>query len=221
MCPSSWAQGIATMAEGLSVGGLASGLDTNSIISGLVAIEQRRVSMEETKKSDYELKLTTFNELKGKLDSFYKKAGDLDKITAFDVFKGTSSSEEIATITGATGGTSGNYDVVVKQLASTMKVASHSFASGTADVNLAGKFKLSVSAAALAAAPNVPEVEVEIVDGDSLRDIANKINRANGGGAKASVVQFGASDFRLMLTAVDEGTKGFTIRPAHIEHRHR
>lgn len=201
------------MAEGLSVGGLASGLDTNSIINGLVAIEQRRVTMEETKKSDYELKLTTFNELKGKLESFHKKASELDKTTAFDVFKGTSSNTDIATITGETGGTSGNYDVEVKQLASTMKVASNSFASGTADVNLAGKFKLSVSAAALATAPNVTEVEVEIVDGDSLRDIANKINRATGGGAKASVVQFGASDHRLMLTAVDEGTKGFTIRP--------
>src|SRR5688572_18098463 len=126
------------MAEGLSVGGLASGLDTNSIINGLVAIEQRRVTMEETKKSDYELKLTTFNELKGKLESFYKKAGDLDKITAFDVFKGTSSNEEIATITGETGGTTGNYDVEVKQLATTLKVASKSFTTSNTDLNLAG-----------------------------------------------------------------------------------
>lgn len=213
MYPEPRVQGTGIMAEGLSVGGLASGLDTNSIINGLVAIEQRRVTMEETKKTDYELKLTTFNELKGKLESFHKKAAELDKITAFDVFKGTSSNEDIATITGQTGGTSGNYDVEVKQLASTMKVASNTFASGTSDVNLAGKFKLSVSAAALAAAPNLTEVEIEIVAGDSLKDIANKINRANGGGAKASVVQFGASDYRLMLTAVDEGTKGFTIRP--------
>lgn len=202
------------MAEGLSVGGLASGLDTNSIISGLVAIEQRRVTREETKKSDYELKLTTFNELKTKLEDFYKKAKDLDKATAFDIFKSTSSNEEIATISGETGGTSGNYDVQVKQLASTLKVASKSFLTGTSDAGLAaGGFKLSVSAAALEADPTITEVEVTVAAGDSLKDIANKINRVSGGGAKASVVQFGTSDFRLMMTAVDEGTKGFTIRP--------
>ena len=201
------------MAEGLSVGGLASGLDTNSIISGLVAIEQRRVTREEDKKSDYELKLTTFNELKTKLEEFYKKAKDLDKPTAFDVFKSTSSNEDIATISGETGGTSGNYDVEVKQLASTLKVASKTFTSGTAAASLAGSFKLSVSAAALASDPGVTEAQVDIVAGDSLKDIANKINRVSGGGAKASVVQFGTSDYRLMLTAVDEGTKGFTINP--------
>lgn len=201
------------MPEGISVGGLASGLDTNSIINGLVSIEQNRVVREEQKKSDYELKLTSFNELKTKLEDFYKKASDLDKVTAFDVFKGTTSNEEIAGITGETGGTSGNYDLVIKQLASTMKIASNSFTSGTATAGVSGSFKLSVSASALKADPTLTEVEVQIVNGDSLKDIANKINRANSGGAKASVVQFGTSDFRLMLTAVDEGTKGFTINP--------
>lgn len=199
------------MAEGLSVGGLASGLDTNSIINGLVAIEQRRVTNEQTKKTDSEVKLTTLNELKTKLGDFYKKAQDLDKITAFDVFKATSSNDEIATISGETAGTSGNYDIVVKQLASTLKVASNTFASGTAAAAVSGNFKVSVSAAALKADPTITEVQVDVVAGDSLKDIANKINRVSGGGAKASVVQFGASDFRLMLTGVDEGTKGFTI----------
>jgi flagellar hook-associated protein 2 len=188
-------------------------LDTNSIINGLVAIEQKRVSREEEKKSDYELKLTSFNELKSKLEDFYKKAGDLDKITAFDMFQGTSSNSEVASITGKTGGTSGNYDLVVKQLASTMKVASDSFASGTTARGFAGSFSLSVSAAALAADPTVTSVDIAITATDSLKDIANKINRANGAGAKASVVQFGTSDFRLMLTAVDEGSKGFSISP--------
>ena len=45
-------------------------MDTNSIINGLVAIEQGRVTREEDKKSDYEVKLTTFNELKSKLEDF-------------------------------------------------------------------------------------------------------------------------------------------------------
>src|SRR5688572_3181898 len=110
------------MAEGLSVGGLASGLDTNSIITGLVGIEQSRVTREETKKSDYELKLTSFNELKTKFDDFYKKSQDMDKLTAFDIFSSTSSNDTVATISGEAGANAGNYDVTVLGLASTLKV---------------------------------------------------------------------------------------------------
>jgi flagellar hook-associated protein 2 len=198
------------MAEGISVGGLASGLDTNSIINGLVAIEQRRVTMEEEKKSAYEVKLTSFNELKSKLEDFYKKAQDLDKTTAFDVFKSTSSDDTVATISGEEGAASGNYDIKVHQLASTLKVASKSFASSTDAQGIAGNFRISVSAASLEADPTVTEVQVDVVAGDSLKDIAAKINRANAG-AKASVIQMGVNDYRLMLTAVDEGTKAFSI----------
>ena len=43
------------MADGMTVGGLASGLDTTSIINGLIQIEQQRVTREEKKKSDIEL----------------------------------------------------------------------------------------------------------------------------------------------------------------------
>lgn len=199
------------MADGMTVGGLASGLDTTSIINGLIQIEQQRVIRAETKKADIELKLSTFNDLKTKLSDFYTQAKEMEKTTAFNVFSSTSSDEAVATITGESGATSGNYDVKVLGLASSLKVASKSYASSNTSLAMTGSFSLSVSAAALKADPSVSTVQVDISSTDTLKDIANKINRTKGSGATASVVSMGTNDYRLMITAVDEGSKAFTM----------
>lgn len=199
------------MADGMTVGGLASGLDTTSIINGLIQIEQQRVTRAEKKKEDIELKLSTFNDLKTKLTEFYTQAKEMEKTTAFNVFSSTSSDEAVATITGDSGATSGNYDVKVLGLASSLKVASKSYASSNTSLAMTGSFSLSVSAAALKADPSVSTVQVDITSTDTLKDIANKINRTKGSGATASVVSMGTNDYRLMITAVDEGSKAFTM----------
>jgi flagellar capping protein FliD len=207
------------MADGMTVGGLASGLDTTSIINGLIQIEQQRVTREEKKKSDIELKLSTFNDLKTKLSDFYTQAKEMDKTTAFNVFSSTSSDEAVAKITGDNGATAGNYDVKVLGLASSLKVASNSFATANTSLGMTGSFNISVSAAimetvspaALALDPSLGVVKVDISATDTLKDIAAKINRTKGTGATASVVAMGTNDYRLMLTAVDEGTRAFTL----------
>ena len=139
--------------HGLQVGGLASGLDTKGIITSLIQIENQRVVREETKKSDYELKLSTFNELKTKLADLNTKAVEMNKLTAMNVFKGTSSDDTIATLSAGDNATPGNFDVRVDSLASSLKVASKSFTSAQATTAMAltGSFTISVSAAALAA----------------------------------------------------------------------
>jgi flagellar capping protein FliD len=203
------------MAEGLQVGGLASGLDTNKIISGLIQIESQRVVREETKKSDYELKLSTFNDLKTKISDLNTQAVGMNKTTALNVFKSSTSDETVANISGGDNATPGNFDVRVDGLASSIKVASKTFtkAQATAGLNLDGSFYISTSAAALKANPTVTKVAISLDLTDTLKDIAAKINRATGTGATASVVQLGTDDYRLMMSAVDEGTKGFTLEP--------
>lgn len=199
------------MAEGLSVGGLASGLDTTSIINGLIQIENQRVTREEDKKAEIELKLSTFNDLKTKLTDFYTQAKEMDSTSVFNVFSSSSSDESVAEITGEDSATQGNYDIKVLGLASSLKVASNAFASSTTSMAMTGSFSVSVSAAALKADPTVTSVQVDITATDTLKDIAAKINRTKGTGATASVIQMGANDYRLMLTAVDEGSRAFTM----------
>ncbi len=198
-------------ANNLSVGGLASGLDTNHIIDGLVGLEQQRVTTEQNKVSAYQVKLSTFNDLGTKLKEFNDKATSLDDVNSFNIFKSTSSDETIAKITGTTSAVAGNYDLQVLNLGTTNKVASNSYASTTLALGLTGSFTISASTASLVADPTTTTMSVDLAATDTLSDIAKKINRAKGSGASASVVNFGNNDFRLMLTGVDEGSKGFTL----------
>lgn len=197
--------------ENLSVGGLASGLDTNSIIDGLVKIERSRVSREEAKKRSYDLKLSTFGDLQTRLQEFDKKAGDLDNVKAFNLYTSTTSDETLAKISGGTDATPGNYDIKTVSLATSLKVASDAYATQTTALGVAGKFTISKSAAALEADPTTSTVEIEITAGDALKDVAAKINRAKGAGATASVIKLADGDFRLMLNAVDQGTEAFKL----------
>ncbi len=204
------------MADGtLAVGGLASGLDTQSIITGLIQIENQRVVKEQTKKSDYELKLSTFNDLKTKLSDLNTKAVEMNKMTALNIFKPTTSDSTIVDISGGDNATPGNFDIVVNSLASSLKVASKSFTQtqATNSLGLTGSFKISVSAAALKADPTTTDVTVDLDGTETLKDIAGKINRATGTGATASVVQMGTDDYRIMMTSVDEGSKAFSLTP--------
>jgi len=199
------------MAESISVGGLASGLDTNGIIDGLVKIEQQRVTREETIQSNYQVKLDAFNELTSKIQSLATAAKDLDTQKSLNLFATTSSNDSIVTVTGDSEATSGNYDVKVGSLATSQKAASSSFGAYTTPLGTAGTFSISTSSSALKSDPTTTEVTISVAATDSLKDVVNKINRAKGVGATASIFQSGPGDYRLMLTSVDEGTKAFTM----------
>jgi len=72
--------------EALSIGGLASGLDTNAIIDGLTDIELAKVKRIEDKQKDVEVKLDAFGDLKSRIADFAAKADGLDDLNSFNLF---------------------------------------------------------------------------------------------------------------------------------------
>ena len=102
---------------GISVGGLSSGIDTNSIISQLTAIEQAKVTREEKKKEAAETLLEKFGDLQTRLVNLSNKANDLDEMKDFNVFQTLSNNDEYAVVSGDSDAVDGQYEVVVHQLA--------------------------------------------------------------------------------------------------------
>ena len=208
---------------GMSVGGLVSGLDTNSIVAQLTALEQAKVTREMKKKDDAQKTLDKFKDLQTRLGNLSAKAASLETPDKFNVFKALSNYEDYAVISGREGATAGSYDLVVNQLASTQKVASNKIdavntpvvdAAAMSDVfgaNDTIKITLSRSEAAIKADSTKKTVDISISKTDTLKDIVNKINAAEGTGVKASIMTLGDGDNRLVLTAVDTGTKGFSM----------
>jgi len=208
----------------MSVGGLASGLDTNSIIEQLTALEQAKVTREEQKKTSAQSTLDKFKELETRLGNLQQKAKGLELPKDFNVFKANSNNEEYATISGGEGATAGNYELVVHQLATTQKVASNAFGAinkpisdyltGTNNFSSDGTTTISLSTSAITQKgdPKKTTVDVKINSSDTLKDIVNKINAAEGAGVKASLMTMANGDNRIVLTAVDTGTNGFFLK---------
>jgi flagellar hook-associated protein 2 len=204
----------------MSVGGLASGLDTNNIIAQLTALEQAKVTREIQKKTNAQSTMDKFKELETKLLSLQTKAKGLELPKDFNLFKSTSNYEEYATVSGGEGATAGQYELVVKQLATTLKVASNSFSAvnkSMDDLEMMGKddSPITVSLSTSKAAQKTDgkkSVDIVINSSDTLKDIVNKINAAEGAGVKASIMSMSNGDNRIVLTAVDSGTDAFSIK---------
>lgn len=197
--------------SGISFGGLASGIDTNSMIDQLVALEQQKVSAIQTKQNKASVKLSTLGTVSSKLSALASKATALYKQSSFSLYKASSSDSTIASISGSGSGVQGNIGVNVRQLATSWKVASSSQTSQITAMGVAGTLKVSKSAAALAADVSSSTVDVTILATDTLKDIAAKINAASGAGATATLANFGGTDNRLMLNGVDQGSNSFSI----------
>jgi flagellar hook-associated protein 2 len=216
----------------MSVGGLVSGLDTNSIIAQLTALEQMKVSRENQKKENAQKTLEKFKDLQTRLGNLSAKASALETQNKFNVFKSNSAYEDYVSISGRDGATAGQYEITVRQLATTQKVYSNKISAiniplvdgekiykngktgqelifGASDET---SIFISATEATIKKDPNKKNgVEIKINKNDTLKDIVNKINSAEGAGVKASIMAMADGDNRLVLTAVDTGTKGFQM----------
>lgn len=198
--------------SGISVGGLASGIDSSSIIAQLTSLEQAKVTREEAKKKSAETTLEKFSDLETRLGNLAKAAGAVDEAKDFNIFSTLSNNDEYAVVSGDENAVDGQYEIVVNQLATTQKVASSSFDNIATARNWTGEFEVSTSNAAQKADSTKTSVTIKVDANDSLKDIASKINSADGIGVRASLMSLANGENRLILTALDEGTEGFFLK---------
>jgi len=199
------------MASTASVSGLVSGIDTDSLIKSLVALETQKVTAIERKKSATQATLSAFGELQSKVAALSTAAKELDELKDFDLYKNTSSDDNTVAVEGGGEGLEGSFSMRVQQLATSWKVSSGQFSSSTTALMKTGTFTLSRSASAIEQDPTKTTVDIDVQAGDSLKDIVRKINAADGAGVTATLVTLANNDVRMMLTSVDQGTGTFSI----------
>lgn len=198
--------------SGISVGGLSSGIDTTSIVQQLVAIEQAKVTREQAKQDAAQATLDKFSDLQTRLVNLANKSAALDDTKDFNLFNTLSNNDEYAVVNGGEDAVDGSYELVVRQLATTQKVSSGSFAKVNTALNLAGTFEVSTSAAAQKADSTKKTVSITVSATDTLKDVASKINSTDGIGVRASLMSLANGENRLILTSVDEGSDGFYMK---------
>lgn len=162
----------------INFGGLASGLDTNSIISQLMSLERRPQVLAQQSQKFEETRVGYLKEIDTKLSNLsLKVAGLRDVATWAKVQTATSSDATVLTGTIAGSPAPGAYTVQVTALARGQQIKQG--AGGVTSASTGGDLKISVGGGS--------QVTVDLLAGDNLETVATKINSATGIGVTASV----------------------------------
>jgi len=186
--------------------GLASGLDTGSIVEQLMEIERQPITSLESDKTWMESRLASFTELDGRLNFFKDYIQDLgDEDTLMQRTAQTSSEDYLSASASSEALAGTSYEIEVVSLARAQKSVT---AGGYADKESAtfGTGSLSVTVDGTSHSIDISE------ENNSLEGIMNAINDA-GIGISAGIINVGGDatePYRLMIAGDDVG-KSFSI----------
>src|SRR6056297_3652727 len=162
----------------LSLGGLATGMDTQSIIEQLVQLERQPIYRYQKEISELEATQGAWRDVNSRLDKLENLTTDL-KLSA------TNNSLEA------------NYDVTVKNTAKAQRIAGSQMTSSDTALNELTGFDSLTTENTI----SINGTNITINDTDTLNDVSNKINDAEAG-VRASIV-----DNHLVLETSETGVE--------------
>lgn len=183
----------------VSFSGLATGLDTSSIVAQLIELRRRPVYRLENRREDFQSQLTALVTLKTKLLALQESAAKLDTLGEFNALGAQSSHENILTATAGASAAPGVYDIIVESLATARRDISQGYDS-TDDVVGGGTVWFNVGGAA---------TPLVLAEGTTLAEFRDLINNSIEG-VSASIINdgSGSGSHHLVLRSESEGTAG-------------
>jgi len=176
--------------------GLASGLDTNSIVDQLTKLEAIPIDRLKSRQAAFNTQITSLGDLSAKIESLKGAANGLAKNGGLGVKQTTTNTAFVAT--PGTSAVAGQYDIEITDLASNARARTlgntkdAAIKSGTLGINVSGT-----------------NYDITINDGDTLATIAASI-KASGAAVTATVLNNGTQDYLSIVRKVS----GFTVGTA-------
>ncbi len=180
-------------------GGLASGLDTNAIVSAIISLESRPIRQLQAARQEQQSKLSLIGTFEGLVDRLQAKAETLSERSSFLANSLTVGTEGVATFSTSSGAIEGSHELEVLSLA---KADRYSFdAVADPDTSLgAGDISFDYDGTSYTATVTAGS--------DSLAEIAGAINTATSDEVQASVVNVGTENtpsYQLVIAGTDTG----------------
>ena len=179
----------------ISVGGLVSGLDTNSIIEQLMELQQKPILKLQQQEAAYRVELSAYGSLKGILGSLQSAVEDLYPVSNLTHFSAVPGDTDLFSVSADENAISGSYDITVQQLAKVQKLTSGAFSQG--EYVGEGTLHLKVG--------NGSNTDIAVSATDTIVDVAQAINEAEAG-VRAAVI-FDGTDYFLSLAADTTGVE--------------
>src|SRR5690606_4915903 len=184
------------------VTGIGSGIDIDSIVKSMVAAER---APKETQLANLEKKTTTqitaIGALKSAISEFQTALGGLNKPELFQARSATSSKPDLVGITASTKAGAGSYQVEVKSLAASSKVALQSFENSVDQPATFGSGTLPVTVGQQDKSPNIDVDE----SNNTLAGIRDAINKAGVELGVSATIVTDDTGARLVLSSTATG----------------
>ena len=198
----------------ISSSGIGSGLDVNSIVSQLMTIEQRPLTLLTQKEASYQAKLSAYGSLKSSMSTLQSAITSLKSSSLYNAMSAKVADTSVASASAVSTAVAGTYNLNVTALAKAQNLTTKTdFSTHTGDISTAnGKIKIELgtySGGTFTADTAKTPVTIEVTAGNSsLDEIRDQINSVSAG-VRASVVYIGKNGgtdvYKLALTAKDVG----------------
>ena len=179
----------------ISIGGLVSGLDTNGMISQLLELQQRPITMLQNEEAAYQVEMTAYGSLKGELSGLQSALEDLDSVSDMTGFSVSAGNADFFSVSADETATAGSYSLTITQMADVHKLTSSAFSEE--ETVGEGTLHLTVGGGST--------TDIDVAATDTVDDVAQAINDADAG-VHASVI-FDGTDYFLTLTAEETGVE--------------
>lgn len=111
----------------VSFSGLATGLDTASLVSQLVELKRAPIYRLQSQRNTYQNQISALGSLKSKLLAFQTAAQNIDTANEFASLVATSNDEDVLQVSAGSSAAPGSYNIVVDSLAKAQKSLSQGF----------------------------------------------------------------------------------------------
>ena len=192
---------------GLSSQGIGSGLDVNSLVSKLMAVERLPITALDTKTTAIQAQISSYGTLKSTLATLQDTAYTLSQASLYNSTTASSSDSTVFTASTSSTAQAGSHSVAVTSLASAQRLQSTGFASSATSIGTGSlTFEFGTwTGTSFANNPDKITKTVTIASGqDSVQGIANAVNAAKIG-VTATVINDGSNSY-LTFAPADSGT---------------
>ncbi len=177
--------------SGINFSGIGSGIDTENIISQLMSLQRRPITVIQQRQAQIQQHQAAVNGIAALVSGLQAASTRLDGSLAFTGVTASTGDPLIATASAAPGAQAATHSLDVTLLARSHRIASANQSSQTAALGVAGQIVVNGKA-----------INVGLTD--SLTAIAGNINNAKTG-VNASVVATSSNTFNLVLTSETTG----------------
>lgn len=184
----------------IRVSGLVSGLDTDSIVQELVAAYSTKKDKHVKAQTKLEWKMDAWKDLNKKVNSLYKRLGNMKLSTYYNKKKTTISDSTKATVTASNNAINGTQTLKVKSVAQTGYLTGAQLAKGTTGSTTLGELGLAGDGTVAVKTKN-GTTNIDVTSKMTISDFVNKLKDA---GVSAS---FDSTYGRMYISAKDSGVE--------------